>query len=262
MTTNPDRTDSPTAATPDAPAGQGPARPVPPAAGRVRHERTHHGDTVVDEYAWLAGKDNPETIAYLEAENAFTAAMTASQAGLRETIFGEIKGRTKETDLSVPARKGDWWYYTRTVEGKQYPLNCRHAALPGQAAPPPVGEDGPLPGEEILLDCNELAGDAVFFSLGAFSVTARAVSPWLAAATPPRPFAPSALPTRPSATSPPAAGPAWNSLRAKRCRDLWPWSANRTVCCCAALRGWSRRAARHAARPTRTARHSAGGDDF
>src|SRR2546430_15700314 len=97
--------------------------------------------------------------------------MTAGQAGLRETFSGEIKGRTKETDLSVPARKGDWWYYTRTVEGKQYPLNCRCAALPGQSAPPLVDGDGPLPGEEVLLDGNELAGDAAFFSLGAFSVS-------------------------------------------------------------------------------------------
>jgi len=171
MTTKPDRTDSPTAATPDVPPGQDHARPVAPAARRVGHERTYHGDTVVDEYAWLAGKDNPETIAYLEAENAYTAAMTAAQDGLRDTIFGEIKGRTKETDLSVPARKGGWWYYTRTVEGKQYPLNCRCAALPGQSTPPSVDGDGPLPGEEILLDCNELAGDAAFFSLGAFSVS-------------------------------------------------------------------------------------------
>src|SRR6185312_12568728 len=171
MTAKPDRTDSPTAATPDVPPGQDHARPVAPAARRAGHERTYHGDTVVDEYAWLAGKDNPETIAYLEAENAYTAAMTAAQDGLRDTIFGEIKGRTKETDLSVPARKGGWWYYTRTVEGKQYPLNCRCAALPGQSAPPSVDGDGPLPGEEILLDCNELAGDAAFFSLGAFSVS-------------------------------------------------------------------------------------------
>jgi oligopeptidase B len=171
MTTNPDRTGSPTAPAPDVPPGQDSARPVPPAARRAGHERTYHGDTVVDEYAWLAGKDNPETIAYLEAENAYTAAMTAGQAGLRETIFGEIKGRTKETDLSVPARKGGWWYYTRTVEGKQYPLNCRCAALPGQSAPPSVDGDGPLPGEEVLLDGNELAGDAAFFSLGAFSVS-------------------------------------------------------------------------------------------
>src|SRR5437773_7661089 len=171
MTTNPDRTGSPTAAAPDAPVGQGPARPVPPAAGRVRRERTHHGDIVVDEYAWLAGKDNPETIAYLAAENAYTAAVTAGQAGLREAIFGEIKGRTKETDLSVPARKGGWWYYTRTVEGRQYTVHCRSAAGPGQAVPPLTEEGGPLPGEEILLDGNELAGDAPFFSLGAFSVS-------------------------------------------------------------------------------------------
>ena len=143
----------------------------PPAAPRRPHVIEAHGDQRVDPYYWLRDKQNPEVIAYLEAENAYTAAMTAGQAGLRETIFGEIKGRTKETDLSVPARKGDWWYYTRTVEGKQYPLNCRCAALPGQTAPPSVDEDGPLPGEEILLDCNELAGDAVFFSLGAFSVS-------------------------------------------------------------------------------------------
>src|SRR5215469_10238709 len=170
MSSHPDRTDSPTA-TPQAP---GPARSVPPVAERVRHERAHHGDIVLDEYAWLAGKDNPEVIGYLEAENAYTAAVTAGQAGLREAIFSEIKGRTKETDLSVPARKGGWWYYTRTVEGEQYPVHCRCAALPGQTAPPQTGGDGPggpLPGEEILLDGNELAGDAPFFSLGAFSVS-------------------------------------------------------------------------------------------
>jgi oligopeptidase B len=171
MTANPDHTASPAGATPGAPAGKAPARPAPPAASRVRHERTHHGDTVVDEYAWLAGKDNPETIAYLEAENAYTEAMTAGQAGLRETIFGEIKGRTKETDLSVPTRKRGWWYYIRMVEGKQYPLNCRCPAPPGQTAPPSVDGDGPLPGEEILLDWNELAGDAAFFSLGELSIS-------------------------------------------------------------------------------------------
>src|SRR5215472_6422747 len=170
MSSHPDRTESPTA-TPEAP---GPARSVPPIAQRIPRERVHHNDIVVDEYAWLAGKDNPEVIAYLEAENAYTAATTAGQAGLRETIFSEIKGRTKETDLSVPARKGGWWYYTRTVEGKQYTVHCRCAAQPGQTAPPRTGEDGPggpLPGEEILLDGNELAGDAPFFSLGAFSVS-------------------------------------------------------------------------------------------
>jgi oligopeptidase B len=150
----------------------------------------HHGDTVIDEYAWLADKDNPETIAYLEAENAYTAAMTAGQAGLREQMFDEIKGRTQETDLSVPTRKGGWWYYSRTVEGKQYSVHCRCAVRPGETRPPSTA-DGTPPGgvagsgpaergvagsglaerEEILLDGNEVAGDSPFFSLGAFSVS-------------------------------------------------------------------------------------------
>ncbi len=148
-----------------------PGRPGPPAARRVPHQRTHHGDSFTDEYAWLAGKDDPQTIAYLEAENAYTAAMTAGQASLREAIFAEIKGRTQETDLSVPARKRGWWYYTRTIEGQQYPVQCRCPVRAGQARPPGTGDGGPLPGEEILLDCNQLAGDSPFFSLGAFGVS-------------------------------------------------------------------------------------------
>jgi oligopeptidase B len=140
-------------------------------ARRIPSERTHHGDTVTDEYAWLADKDDPETLRYLEAENAYTAAMTAGQAELRETIFGEIKGRTQETDLSVPVRKDGWWYYSRTVAGKQYPVHCRRAVRQGEDAPPGTGDGAPLPGEEILLDGNELAGDSPFFSLGAFGIS-------------------------------------------------------------------------------------------
>jgi oligopeptidase B len=149
---------------------------APPAAARIPAERTHHGDTVIDEYSWLAGKENPETIAFLDAENAYTEAMTAAQAPLRDAIFGEIKARTQETDLSVPSRKGGWWYYSRTVEGKQYALHCRRAVRPADTGPPGTGDDGPLDGgpldgEEVLLDGNALAGDGQFFSLGAFSVS-------------------------------------------------------------------------------------------
>jgi oligopeptidase B len=144
---------------------------TPPAARRIPAERSHHGDTVVDEYAWLASKDNPETIAYLEAENDYLAAMTGDQAALQETIFGEIKARTQETDLTVPVRKSGWWYYTRTAEGQQYPVRCRCPAAPGDTTPPVAGQDGPLPGEQVLLDGNELAGNSAFFSLGAFSVS-------------------------------------------------------------------------------------------
>src|SRR5258706_15290247 len=91
----------------------------PPAAKRIPAERTHHGDTFVDEYAWLADKESPDTIAFLEAQNAYTGAMTAGQAGLRDAIFGEIKGRTKETDLSVPTRRRGRGDQSRTVRGPQ-----------------------------------------------------------------------------------------------------------------------------------------------
>ena len=143
----------------------------PPAARRIRSERTFHGDTVIDEYAWLADKENPETIAFLEAENAYTEATIKGQARLRDEIFSEIKARTQETDLSVPTRKGGWWYYARTVAGQQYPVHCRRAVRPDDTGPP-MSEDGsPLDGEEILLDGNELAGDERFFSMGAFGVS-------------------------------------------------------------------------------------------
>jgi oligopeptidase B len=145
--------------------------PLPPAARRIPRERTFHGDTFADEYAWLEEKDNPETIAFLEAENAYTEAMTAGQADLREAIFGEIKARTQETDLSVPNRKGGWWYYARQVEGKQYAVFCRRAVRPDDAGPPMSPDGSPLDGEEVLLDANEMAGAGQFFALGAYAVS-------------------------------------------------------------------------------------------
>src|SRR5262249_38492987 len=100
-----------------------------PTAKQVPYERTHHGDTVIDPYAWMADKDNHETIAYLEAENAYTEASTAHLTRLREQIFTEIKERTQETDLSVPVLHKGWWHYSRTVEGQQYAIHCRSKAI-------------------------------------------------------------------------------------------------------------------------------------
>ena len=153
----------------------------PPIAKRVPHERTFHGDTVTDEYAWLADQDDPDTMAYLKDENAWTEEASADLSGLRETLFTEIKTRTQETDLSVPARKGGYWYYTRIVEGQQYPIHCRVTAVPDQPDPPSTVDGTPLPGEEILLDGNVLAEGHDFFSLGTFDISAD--GRWLAYST-------------------------------------------------------------------------------
>src|SRR5262252_8052642 len=145
--------------------------PQPPSAKQVPFERTHHGDTVIDPYAWLADPKDPETIAYLEAENAYLSAMSGGLSGLQAAVFDEIKARTQETDLSVPVRKGNWWRYSRTVEGQQYAISCRRLVRDGEVMPP-MPEDGkPLDGEEVLLDGNELAEGKAFFSLGALAVS-------------------------------------------------------------------------------------------
>jgi oligopeptidase B len=130
-----------------------------PVAKRVRVERTIHGETMGDDYAWLRDRDDPDTIRYLEAENAHTQAAMAPTADLQAQLFEEIKSRIQETDLTVPVRKGGWWYYTRTVEGKQYPVHCRRRSYE---------DDGT---EQVLLDSNELAGSSDYFSLGIFDVS-------------------------------------------------------------------------------------------
>lgn len=145
---------------------------APPSARRVPTERTHHGDTFVDDYEWLRDKDAPETVAYLEAENAWTEASTAHLAGLRETIFEEIRARTQETDLSVPYRMGDWWYYGRSHEDKQYGASCRCPVDgPDDWTPPRLTAHVEIPGEQVLLDADQLAQGHDFFSLGGVSVS-------------------------------------------------------------------------------------------
>ena len=130
-----------------------------PVAPRKPHVRKIHGDETVDDYYWLLDRDDSDTIAYLEAENAYTEAQTEHLGPLRDRLFEEIKARVQETDLSVPARRGAWWYVTRTEEGKQYPIFCRR--------PSPDDEEN----EIVLLDGNELAGDSPFFALGTINVS-------------------------------------------------------------------------------------------
>jgi oligopeptidase B len=149
---------------------------TPPVAKKVPHERTHHGDTFVDNYEWLREKESAEVVEHLKAENAYQEAVTAHQEPLREAIFQEIKGRTQETDLSVPNRKDGWWYFSRSAEGKEYGIQCRVRAQdtgnPVADWTPPAVEAGvEIPGEEVLLDGNVEAEGKPFFSVGGSAVT-------------------------------------------------------------------------------------------
>ena len=154
----------------------------------VEHERVHHGDRVIDPFEWLRDKDDPEVIAHLEAENAYSEARTGHLESLRGRIFSEIKSRTQESDLSVPEAYRGWWYYSRTFEGKQYSAQCRVRKVSGQAGEAgqagqagetgqagqgrPRLEPGVTPeGEQVLLDGNIEAQGQEFFSLGAFEVS-------------------------------------------------------------------------------------------
>ena len=136
----------------------------PPVAAKSAWKETRHGTVVTDDYRWLQKKTDPAVIDYLNAENAYTATVTAPIQPLADKLFGEIKGRMQEVDLSVPVRMGNFYYYTRTEAGKQYPINCRR----------PVGTNGAYDAqaaEEILLDQNQLAEGHTFFSVRAFAVS-------------------------------------------------------------------------------------------
>jgi oligopeptidase B len=149
----------------------------PPAAQRRPVITEHHGRTRVDDYEWLRAKGTPEVLAYLEAENDYTQAQTAHLAELRQTIFEEIKARTRETDLSVPTRNRGHWYYGRSFEGKEYGASCRVPVTDRDDWTPPrpaedCAPDQPaLPGEELLLDLDALAEGHEFFSLGGSSIS-------------------------------------------------------------------------------------------
>ena len=134
------------------------AAPVPPVAKKVPKVDTVHGDRRQDDYFWLRDKANPEVAAYLEAENAYTDAVLKPTEAFQEALYKEMLGRIKETDEDVPYRKGGFFYYSRTVEGKQYPIYCRKQA----------SLDAP---EQVTLDLNALAEGKKFMSLGAYTVS-------------------------------------------------------------------------------------------
>ncbi len=150
---------------------------LPPLAPRRPVTETRHGHERTDAYDWLREKDSPEVRAHLDAENAYTAARTEHLADLRASIFGEIKARTRETDLSVPTRNRGYWYYGRSFEGREYGASCRvPVSDPESWTPPRPAEDArpdepALPGEQVLLDLDSLAEGHEFFSLGGSSIS-------------------------------------------------------------------------------------------
>src|SRR5258708_10552933 len=130
----------------------------PPVAKIVPHVSEVNGHKMVDNYFWLRDKPNPAVRAYLEAENVYTDAVMKPTEGFQKKLYDEMLGRIKETDVEVPYREGDYFYYVRTEAGKQYPIRCRRKGSMDAA-------------EEVLLDVNELAKGQAFMTVAAFAVS-------------------------------------------------------------------------------------------
>jgi oligopeptidase B len=138
---------------------------APPVAPRQPRDVSVHGDPRSDDYFWLRDRDDPRTLAYLKAENAYADAWLAPHAELKETLYQEMLSRIQQDDDSVPMRKGDWWYSTQTRRGEQYPHYLRRRAVGPDRRYDPSGVD------ETLLDLNELARGQPFLRLGLTAVT-------------------------------------------------------------------------------------------
>jgi oligopeptidase B len=132
--------------------------PAPPVAKKVPKTTEINGRELVDNYFWLRDKQNPEVAAYLQAENVYTDAVMKPTEGLQKKLYDEMLSRIKETDVEVPYKEGNYFYYTRTEAGKQYTIYCRKKGI----------LDAP---EELLLDVNELAKGQKFMSVRDFAVS-------------------------------------------------------------------------------------------
>lgn len=132
--------------------------PAPPIAKKVPKATEINGHKLVDNYFWLRDKTNPEVKAYLDAENAYTDSVMKPTEPLQKKLYDELLGRVKETDVDVPYKYGDYFYYSRTEAGKQYPIRCRRQG----------SMDSP---EQVVLDVNELAKAQPFMSVAAYEVS-------------------------------------------------------------------------------------------
>lgn len=149
----------------------------PAAADRIPSIRTFHGDTYIDQYAWMKDRNNPKVLQYVNEQNAYTEQRVKPLEALRSTLFDELRSRVQETDMSVPVRMNGYWYYVRTQEGKQYTVQCRMKVTDENDWNPPAINDAAEPGvtvgEEVLFDANleaERAGTN-FFRLGGMDLS-------------------------------------------------------------------------------------------
>ena len=142
--------------------------PPPPRAPRRPHRHEKHGDVRLDDYHWLRDRDSPEVRAYLEAENAYLRQSMAATADLEQHLFEEIKGRIRQTDMSAPYREGEYRYYHRYEDGREYAIHCRRRLGGRGASDEPVASGD----EEVILDVNQLAEGHAFCQVGS-----RIVSP-------------------------------------------------------------------------------------
>lgn len=150
--------------------------PSPPVAKKAEHEMELFGDVRVDNYYWLRddSRSDPQVLAYLKQENDYFESVMSGTKKIEDDMFAELKGRIKQEDLSAPFREGSYYYYTRTLEGKEYVQHCRRL-IPNNEAPPSVHdtmETGPdAPPEHVILDENVKAEGQDFYSLRCFQVS-------------------------------------------------------------------------------------------
>ena len=143
----------------------------PPRADQRPFPITRHGDTRIDPYYWLMDRSNDEVLSHLRAENDYLASELAPLKAVEEELFTEIKSRVEETDISVPTRKGNWWYFERTREGLNYPISSRVPTESDDLTPPTIDPLTTLPGEQVILDENVEAGDHDFLSVGVLALS-------------------------------------------------------------------------------------------
>ncbi|KAG4909988.1 Protease 2 [Glycine soja] len=150
--------------------------PPPPVAKKVEHAMEMFGDVRIDNYYWLRddSRTDPEVLSYLRQENAYTDSIMSGTKEFEDKLFAEIRGRIKEEDVSAPLRKGPYYYYKRTLEGKEYVQYCRRLISDNQKVPSvhdimPTGPEAPP--EHVILDVNVKAQHHLYYSIGAFKVS-------------------------------------------------------------------------------------------